>query len=374
LTDLTLERQPYAPEIIRNKSTIRLHESAIVYEPGHLLGDAPYTAEALANAFQQAMATTDAPIDTIYSSENGEMHYTKELSVALLRQQHRLNTHRKIYRPAEYFGDFGAAFAPVAIGLASATIQAYPEMATLVYASSDGGPRGALCLSANPDYQPVKENPCLVLFMPTIATSVTRAVATKPSPAHRTCAKLPWANSTPPIPYGISSQASDLAQTTTSVLIDGNPTAIASSIHTQCSGDQAGSASGTVADKTQVTSYSFDVKAEGEGVVRHMDMTTMNNGNTIGTNYGAATAPVAFAEEEDDLIYTLCFQVIDELGQPLKRIAYKVLPAGNRDALHQADGKTDSQGKTPIVSTEKNEGMGFYFVWAELKTNNTSEG
>ena len=185
-------------------------------------------------------------------------------------------------------------------------------------------------------------------------------------------------NSRPPIPYGISSQAGDLAQTTTSVLIDGNPTAIASSIHTQCSGDQAGSAngiaSGTVADKTQFASYSFDVKAEGEGVVRHMDMTTMNNGNTIGTKYGAATAPVAIAEEEDDLIYTLCFQVKDEFGQPLKRIAYKVLPAGNRDALHQADGKTGSQGKTPIVSTDKNEGMDFYFVWAELKTNNTSEG
>ncbi|MCF6260970.1 MAG: DUF4150 domain-containing protein [Gammaproteobacteria bacterium] len=190
--------------------------------------------------------------------------------------------------------------------------------------------------------------------------------------------KTPMGNSTPPIPYGISSQAGDLAQTTTTVVIDGNPTAIASSIHTQCTGDQAGSAngiaSGTVGDKTRFVSYSFDVKVEGEGVVRHMDMTTMNNGNTIGTNYGAATSPVAINDEEN-LIYTLCFQVIDKLGQPLKKIAYKTLPAGNQDALHQADGKTDSHGKTPVVSTEKNESMDFYLVWADVKTHkNADEG
>ncbi len=144
---------PYAPEVVRSKSLLTLHRPATVYEPGHLLGDAPYTAEALSSAFQQAMSATDALINTIYSSENGEMHYTKELSVATLRQQHRMSTTRKIHRPAEFFGDLGAAFAPVAIGLASTVIQANPEMATLVYASSDGGSRAALCLSANHIYQ-----------------------------------------------------------------------------------------------------------------------------------------------------------------------------------------------------------------------------
>jgi len=140
---------PHAPEAIRNKSLLTLHEPATVYEPGHLLSKAPYTAEALASVFQQAMATTDAPINTIYSSENGEMHYTKELGVATLRQQHRMDAQYKTHRPTEYFGDLGAAFAPVAIGLASTTINTQPEMATLVYASSDGGSRAALCLSAN---------------------------------------------------------------------------------------------------------------------------------------------------------------------------------------------------------------------------------
>jgi len=140
---------PHAPEAIRNKSLLKLHEPATVYEPGHLLGEAPYTAEALASAFQQAMATTDAPINTLYSSENGEMHYTRELSVATLRQQYRMDAQYKTHRPAEYFGDLGAAFAPVAIGLASTTINTQPETATIVYASSDGGSRAALCLSAN---------------------------------------------------------------------------------------------------------------------------------------------------------------------------------------------------------------------------------
>lgn len=140
---------PNAPEAVRNRSAIKLHEPATVYEPGHLLSDAPYTAEALSSAFQQAMQATDMPINTLYSSENGEMHYTRELSVATLRQQHRMSSQCQIHRPAEFFGDLGAAFAPVAIGLASATIKAHPDRATLVYASSDSGRRAALCLSAN---------------------------------------------------------------------------------------------------------------------------------------------------------------------------------------------------------------------------------
>jgi len=189
--------------------------------------------------------------------------------------------------------------------------------------------------------------------------------------------KTPIGSSTPPIPYGISSQAGDLAQTTTSVLIDGNPAAIASSIHTQCTGDQAGSAngiiSGTVASKTQFASYSFDVKIEGEGVVRHMDMTTMNNGNTIGMNYGAATSPVEIDVEEPPC--ALRFQVINELGQPVKGMIYKTPSAGNQDALHQEDGKTDGHGETFIVTTEENESMDFHFAWADLETDkNTDEG
>lgn len=192
--------------------------------------------------------------------------------------------------------------------------------------------------------------------------------------------KTPVGSSTPPIPYGVSSQVSDLQQSTSSVTIDGNPTAIASSFHAQCTGDQAGSAkgliSGTTGDKTAFVSYSFDVKAEGEGVVRHMDSTTMNNRNTMGMNLGAATAPAAIADESAEVedIFLLHFVVRDELGQPIKGIPYKTLPAGQKEDLHKPVGKTNVYGKTFIASTEQGESIDCYIAWKKFKVKNTDQG
>ncbi len=128
--------------------------------------------------------------------------------------------------------------------------------------------------------------------------------------------KTPIGSSTPPIPYPVMSKAGDAAGYSTSVLIDGNPTAIASSTHTKCTGDQPGSAngvgSGTVGDKTQFSTYSFDVKVDGEGVVRHMDMTTMNNGNTVGSVLGTSTAPVNIAQDQQ----AQCMHSAAESGTP----------------------------------------------------------
>lgn len=137
-----------APESVRKNSLLKLYQPAIVRESGHLLGSTPYTAEALAAACKRAIAVVDTPIDTLYSCENGEMHYTKELTVATVRNHHNLIPSRKIHRPAECFGDIGAAFSAVAIGLASVDLRTHGNFATLVCASSDGGPRGAICLSS----------------------------------------------------------------------------------------------------------------------------------------------------------------------------------------------------------------------------------
>lgn len=134
-----------APESVRDNSLLRLYQPAMTYESGHLLSDAPYTAEALAHAVRAATGKINAPIDTVYASENGEMHYTKELTLARLRNQHALDTNVSVVRPAEHFGDIGAAFAAVAIGLATVK----PQATTLICASSDGGSRGAICVSAN---------------------------------------------------------------------------------------------------------------------------------------------------------------------------------------------------------------------------------
>ncbi len=190
--------------------------------------------------------------------------------------------------------------------------------------------------------------------------------------------KTPMGSAVVPIPYPVTSQASHLAQATSSVIIDGNPTAIASSTHSQCTGDQAGSAtgliSGTTANKTHFVSYSFDVKAEGEGIVRHMDLTTMNNRNTLGMNFGAATGATTIKVEDAavESIYLLRFEFIDELGQPIKGIHYKTLPAGQKEDLHIADNKTNTFGKTFVSSTTQNESIDCYIAWNKFNVKNDS--
>lgn len=190
--------------------------------------------------------------------------------------------------------------------------------------------------------------------------------------------KTPIGSATPPIPYPVSSKAADLAKATSSVIIDGNPTATANSTHTQCTGDQAGSAkgliSGTTGSKTQFVSYSFDVKAEGEGIVRHMDLTTMNNSNTIGMNYGAATSATTITVEDAtvDSIYLLRFEFIDSLGQHLKSVRYKTLPKGQKSDIHSSNTKTNTTGKTFVSSTTQNEHIDCYIAWKKLKAQENS--
>lgn len=107
--------------------------------------------------------------------------------------------------------------------------------------------------------------------------------------------KTPVGNSTPPIPYSVMSQVADLAGGTCSVKINGNSTSIANSKHSKCTGDEPGTAkglaSGSTKEESAFTSYSFDVKFEGQGAVRHMDTTTMNKANTIGCVLGIMAPP-----------------------------------------------------------------------------------
>lgn len=107
--------------------------------------------------------------------------------------------------------------------------------------------------------------------------------------------KTPIGNSTPPIPYFVVSQVGDLAGGSSSVKLEGNPTTLKSSNHKSCSGDEPGTAkgvgSGSTSKKTEMTSYSPDVKCDGENVVRAFDTTTMNNKNTMGMILGTMTSP-----------------------------------------------------------------------------------
>lgn len=131
----------------RCKPMMTLHRPGLAYESGHILGDEPYTAETLSTAVTTSIVRVQAPVSRIFSAENGESHYTKEMSIAVLRNQKRLVNGCPIIRPAEFFGDVGAASVATAIAFASVDINQQTGP-TLVTASSDGGLRGAIALSA----------------------------------------------------------------------------------------------------------------------------------------------------------------------------------------------------------------------------------
>jgi hypothetical protein len=89
-----------------------------------------------------------------------------------------------------------------------------------------------------------------------------------------------------PVPYPNNLQASDLADGSKTVLIQGEPTALedASNISTS-TGDEAGNqGGGVVTHKTKGKGYfklwSFDVKVEGKGVDRHDDPMGQNCSST----------------------------------------------------------------------------------------------
>jgi uncharacterized Zn-binding protein involved in type VI secretion len=85
-----------------------------------------------------------------------------------------------------------------------------------------------------------------------------------------------------PIPYPNIAMASDLAQGSRTVKIQGNPTALKDSSNVATSsGDEAGTQGGNViTHKTKGKAYfklwSFDVKIEGKNVDRHGDMMAQN--------------------------------------------------------------------------------------------------
>ncbi len=87
-----------------------------------------------------------------------------------------------------------------------------------------------------------------------------------------------------PIPYPNIAQSSDTANGTGTVKCDGNPVCVEDSNFAVSTGDEAGSllgvASGKVKGKAEFVNYSFDVKFEGKGVARAMDLMLHNDKNT----------------------------------------------------------------------------------------------
>ncbi len=111
-------------------------------EDGHRYSDNIYRGDGLAQAFKNALqAAPDLSINSIYSSLNGESFGAKEYGVARIRNSQRLPENTALHHPAEYFGDVGAATAPMLFSL----IAHNEKKPCLIYCSSDGASRGAVC-------------------------------------------------------------------------------------------------------------------------------------------------------------------------------------------------------------------------------------
>jgi hypothetical protein len=88
-----------------------------------------------------------------------------------------------------------------------------------------------------------------------------------------------------PIPYPNIAKSSDTAQGSKKVKCDGNPICLKDSNFSMSTGDEAGSAGGGVASnkikgKAEFVNVSFDVKVEGKGVARALDLMLHNDKNT----------------------------------------------------------------------------------------------
>lgn len=96
--------------------------------------------------------------------------------------------------------------------------------------------------------------------------------------------KTPAAPSPLPIPYPNIAKSSDAAKTAKSVKADGNPLCTKDSNFSTSSGDEPGTLKGVVSSthrgKAEFVNCSMDVKAEGKGVVRALDMMLHNDKNT----------------------------------------------------------------------------------------------
>ncbi|WP_437982793.1 DUF4150 domain-containing protein [Sorangium sp. So ce117] len=87
-----------------------------------------------------------------------------------------------------------------------------------------------------------------------------------------------------PIPYPNIAMSSDAASTAKNVKADGNPLCHQDSNFSRSSGDEAGTNGGVVSgvnmNKAEFISYSFDVKVEGKGCARALDLMLHNSKNT----------------------------------------------------------------------------------------------
>ncbi|MBV1881169.1 MAG: hypothetical protein KUG82_06025 [Pseudomonadales bacterium] len=126
---------------------IIIHSPGLSTEPGHrYCNTEPYKGEGLATAVSQSLESSIAnTVQTVLCTFNGESFSSKEWGVTSIRNRDSLADNVSLHHPAEYFGEIGAAFAPVLIGLASVGLEhRYYQNDCLVWCSSDTQLRSAV--------------------------------------------------------------------------------------------------------------------------------------------------------------------------------------------------------------------------------------
>lgn len=142
-TDTTARSRGLAP-------LAQIQGAAIGQEPGHVYAEEPYLGEGLAATLASLLADTPppGPIESVFSSFNGERYWAREFSVARLRHASAFAENHQMEHPAEVFGDLGAAHGPALAALAARGLHdGYIRAPCLVYASSDRGERAATILT-----------------------------------------------------------------------------------------------------------------------------------------------------------------------------------------------------------------------------------
>jgi hypothetical protein len=141
--------------------------------------------------------------------------------------------------------------------------------------------------------------------------SVVHASSSGISSAFPDVCKTPSPGGPIPIPYPNIAQSSDTASETKKVKCDGNGVCVEDSNFSTSSGDEAGTAGGGVVSnktkgKAEFVNHSFDVKFEGKGVARAMDLMLHNDKNTPPFPVMQGPVIVIMMGEEPKRICTVC--------------------------------------------------------------------
>jgi 3-oxoacyl-[acyl-carrier-protein] synthase-1 len=116
------------------------------FEDGYWGSKNSYLGEGLATTISTLFEKEKSTelVQEIICTMNGESYWTKEWGIAQIRNASAISPKAKIQHPADCFGDIGAAFGPVLLGLAALGIkEGYRKAPALIYTSSDFGQRAA---------------------------------------------------------------------------------------------------------------------------------------------------------------------------------------------------------------------------------------